>query len=135
LIVESTSRLNSDLMVHGNTVITPTINATGFTYGAQSYNISQSTTTYGLFFKPDGTRFYTSSRGTTRIYTYNVTDPWTLSGSSYVSNSSISLQTTEPRGIYIKPDGLKAYVVSAISPTTVFQYSLNEAWGNSCTSL
>ncbi len=133
LIVESTSRLNSDLMVHGNTVITPTINATGFTYGAQSYNISQSTTTYGLFFKPDGTRFYTSSRGTTRIYTYNVTDPWTLSGSSYVSNSSISLQTTEPRGIYIKPDGLKAYVVSAISPTTVFQYSLNEAWGNSFT--
>jgi hypothetical protein len=133
LTVESTSRLNSDLMVHGNTVVTPTINATGFTYGAQTYSISQSTSTHGLFFKPDGTRFYTLSRGTTRIYTYNVAEPWTLSGASYVSNSSISLQTTEPLGMYVKPDGLKAYVVSNTSPATVFQYSLNEAWGNSFT--
>ena len=133
LTVESTSRFNSDLMVHGNTIVTPTINATGFTYGAQSYSISQSTSTNGLFFKPDGTRFYTVSRGTTRIYTYNVAEPWTLSGASYVSNSSISLQTTFPLGIYIKPDGLKAYVVSNTSPATVFQYSLNETWGNSFT--
>ena len=134
LTVEGISRFNSDLMVYGNTIVTPTINTTGFALGSQSYSVtSQETTPSGLFFRPDGTRFYVVGVGSDRINVYNVTDPWVISGASYVSNTSVASQTLNPQGMYVKPDGLKAYVVSNTSPATIFQYSLNESWGNSFT--
>lgn len=134
LTAEGVVRLNSESYITGNTVITPSINTTGFTVTSESFSVaSRETGPSGLVFKPDGTRFYIVGRSSDRINVFDVQTPWIISGAAYVSNTNIVSETTEPTGLFIRPDGLKAYVVSNTSPTTVFQYSLNEAWGNSFT--
>ena len=46
-----------------------------------------------------------------------------------VANISIVSEESTPTGLYISPDGLKAFLVGS-SSDRVFEYELNEAWGN-----
>ena len=61
-------------------------------------------------------------------------DPWSISAISYDSKSFLlSSQDSEPRQIFIKPDGTKLYLAGGTN-TTIYQYSLSTAWDISTAS-
>ena len=68
------------------------------------------------------------------IYQYTLTNSWEVTSSSYASKSfSVSAEQNQPRGMYIKSDGLKMYVVGT-SGSKITEYSLSVAWDISTAS-
>jgi hypothetical protein len=96
----------------------------------------QNTFPTSLFFKPDGTRVYTAGQNSNRVVQWNLTTAWDVSsGDRYNANGyfNISSQETQINSVFLKPDGLKMYIVGN-SNNTVFQYSLSTAWDVSSAS-
>jgi sugar lactone lactonase YvrE len=82
----------------------------------------------GLFFKPDGTKFYIIGLTNTRVYQYSCATAWDVSTGSYDNKSfTVSLQEGLPTGLFFKSDGTKFYVTGS-STDTVYQYSCATAW-------
>jgi len=80
---------------------------------------------YGIFVKPDGTKFYTSSFYGS-IWQYSM-DAWDLSTAAYDNKSFNPDEITDPARFFFKPDGLKVYILDLLTDD-VFQYSLSPAW-------
>ena len=104
-------------------------------YDSVSFDVSsQDTFTYGLFFKPDGTKMYFAGLGADLVYQYSLSTAWDLSTASYDSVSfDVSSQETGPTGLFFKDDGTKMYVIG-FGNDSVFQYSLSTAWDVSTAS-
>lgn len=82
----------------------------------------------GLFFRPDGLKFYVVGQTNDTVYQYALTTPWDLSTASYESKSfSVSSQDNNPTGIFFRPNGLSMYVTGS-STDSVHQYTLSTAW-------
>jgi sugar lactone lactonase YvrE len=82
----------------------------------------------GIFFKPDGTKFYAVGSGNNTIYQYSCTTAWDVSTASYENKSfSVSVQEGATQGLFFKPDGTKFYIVGNINDN-VYQYSCATAW-------
>lgn len=95
---------------------------------------SQTTSPNGLFIKNDGTVLFLVDGGGDAILQYSFGTAWDLSTLSYDSVSfSVTSQEAAPRGIYVKPDGLKFYVLG-FSSDDVFQYSMSSEWDLSTAS-
>ena len=67
-----------------------------------------------IHFKPDGTRMYIVGRSVDEVNEYILSTPWSISTASFVSNFSISSEGANPRGLYIRDDGLKFWTCEAI---------------------
>jgi len=104
-------------------------------YDNKSFNVTtQDGTPVGLFFKPDGTKFYMIGISTDAIYQYSCSTAWDVSTASYDSKSfSVVTQENDSRGVFFKPDGTQFYVVG-VTNDTVFQYSCSTAWDISTAS-
>lgn len=82
-----------------------------------------------IFFKPDGTKFYTAEdNGTTSVIEHNLSTPWDLatasaSGSTY----DFSTQLNRATAIAFSPDGTRMYLTE-VSEGQVYQYTLSTAW-------
>ena len=88
----------------------------------------------GLFFKPDGTKFYAVGTSTDKVFQYSMTTAWDVSTASYESKEFlVSSQETSPFGLSFKTDGTKMYVLGMTS-RSVFQYTLSTAWDVSTAS-
>jgi len=88
----------------------------------------------GIFFKPDGTRFYITGYAGDDVNQYSLSSAWDLSTASYDSVTfSVSSQDASPSGVFFKPDGTKMYMVGFINDN-VHQYSLSSAWDLSTAS-
>ena len=88
----------------------------------------------GLFFKPDGTKFYVLGQLTDSIYQYSMSTAWDVSSASYDSVSfSVSSQAPTPKDLAFNNDGTKFYVLNNNSDA-VYQYSLSTAWDLSTAS-
>lgn len=99
------------------------INTAGHT---NSFSVAgQDTQMHGVFFKPDGTKFYTVGAVSGNAFQYTCSTPWNISTASYDS-VSFALGAT-PQDIWIKSDGTKFYVISA-STDTVRQYTMATPW-------
>jgi sugar lactone lactonase YvrE len=98
-------------------------------YAAKSFSVAgQETISLGLFFKPDGLKFYVVGQAGTRVYQYSCATAWDISTASYDSKSFlVSSQESSPAGVFFKSDGTKFYIVGA-AQNTVFQYSCATAW-------
>jgi len=97
-------------------------------YDTVSFLVNQDSAPRGLFFKPDGTAFYTVGSGTDRVYQYSLSTAWDMSTASYASKFiSVSSQEANPQEVFFKPDGTAFYVVG-LNNDTVYQYSLSTAW-------
>jgi sugar lactone lactonase YvrE len=95
----------------------------------QSFSVSaQQTTPTGLFFKPDGTKFYIGGESSS-IHEYSLGTAWDISTSSYVQNFSAA----RSKGVFFKPDGSKLYVVDEIGDK-INEYTLSTAWDVSTAS-
>ena len=81
-----------------------------------------------IFFKPDGTKMYIVGRQTgDAVYEYNLSTAWNVTTASYLQLFSVTTQSTDPMGLFFKPDGTKMYI-SGITADSVFEYDLSTAW-------
>jgi sugar lactone lactonase YvrE len=98
-------------------------------YDSKSFSIAtQETSPGGLFFKPDGTKFYIVGTNNDRIYQYSCSTAWDVSTASYDSKSfPVSTQDNAPQGLFFKPDGTKFYIIGTTGDA-VYQYSCSTAW-------
>lgn len=94
---------------------------------------SQEATPYGVYVKPDGTKFYIVGSSGDDVNEYNMSTPYDVSTGTYVQNFSVSAQDTVPTGIEFKPDGTKFYIVGDTG-NDINEYDLSTAWDISTAS-
>jgi DNA-binding beta-propeller fold protein YncE len=101
---------------------------------SQTFSVAgQETSPKGLFFKPDGTKFYVTGEGSDGVYEYDLTTAWDVSTASHNQTFSISTQSGNPSAIYIKADGTQMFILDR-SDNNVYEYSLSTAWDVSTAS-
>jgi DNA-binding beta-propeller fold protein YncE len=79
----------------------------------------------GIFFNPDGTKFFIPCRGSDYIYEYDLSSAYDISTASYnsVRINVVSVDNT-PEGVYFSPTGDKMFFAGA-GNDAVYQYSLS----------
>jgi sugar lactone lactonase YvrE len=104
-------------------------------YDSKSFSVNaQDTNTTGLFFKPDGTKFYIVGYSNDTVYQYSCSTAWDVNTASYDSKSfSVTAQENAPQALFFKSDGTKFYIVGTTN-RTVYQYSCSTAWDVSTAS-
>jgi len=104
-------------------------------YDSVSFSISsQEGGPAGLFFKPDGSKFYIVGFFNATVYQYSMSTSWDLSTASYDTKSfSVSTEEANPRDVSFKTDGTKMYI-TGISGDEINEYSLSTAWDVSTAS-
>ena len=95
-----------------------------------SYSGSAGTNVQGMFFKPDGTKFFLTDDQNNAVYAYSMSPAWDLSNASYDSvNFSVSSQSTNTNGVVFNSDGSKFFIVGNVGGTaTVYQYNMSTNW-------
>ncbi|GAJ11326.1 unnamed protein product, partial [marine sediment metagenome] len=84
----------------------------------------QDTNTYGVFFKPDGTKMYIMGNTNDTVYQYSLSTAWDVSTADYDTKLKyVGTQDLTPTDVFFKPDGTKMYIVGNYYDT-VHQYSL-----------
>ena len=91
----------------------------------------QTSTPYGIYVKPDGTKFYIAGSG--YIWEYSMSTAYDVSTATYVQNFSITAQESSITGVEFKTDGTKMYVIGT-SGDDVNEYDLSTAWDISTAS-
>tara|TARA_R110000772_G_scaffold75358_2_gene163617 strand:- start:842 stop:2461 length:1620 start_codon:yes stop_codon:yes gene_type:complete len=100
----------------------------------QTFSVAaQDTNPAGVSFRPDGLKMYVLGYGNDRVYEYNLSTAWNVSTASFVQFFSVGAQDGAPFGFFLRPDGLKMYVVGLIN-ASVFEYDLSTAWDISTAS-
>lgn len=92
-------------------------------YTGNSFALSSTTVNSGIFFKPDGTKFYVSTTSD-GIDQYDLTTAWDISTASF-SNSISSSSTFH--GVFLKSDGTRVYA-AVQNLDVVYQWNLSTAW-------
>lgn len=90
---------------------------------------SQQSSAFGLFFKPDGTKFYIIGFGNSagEIHQYGLSTTWDVDTASYDSVVvDISSETTLPVSLVFKEDGTRFFIFSF--DEVARQYDLSIAW-------
>jgi sugar lactone lactonase YvrE len=98
-------------------------------YDSKSFSVNaQETVPQGLFFKPDGTKFYIVGSTGDAVYQYSCSTAWDVSTASYDSKSfSVATQEVSPTGLVFKSDGTTFYIIGN-GADYVYQYSCSTAW-------
>ncbi|MDC1523980.1 hypothetical protein N8468_04640 [Planktomarina temperata] len=81
----------------------------------QTFNATTSgniTYAQGVFLKPDGTKMYISGDNSV-VDQYDLSTAWDMSTASFVD--SLTTSFNQPRSMYIKSDGTRAYILSQIT--------------------
>lgn len=82
----------------------------------------------GLSISPDGTKLFVLGSSADTIYSYTFSTAWNVTTLVYDNVSfSVATQEATPLGLYVKPDGLKFWVVGSTNDT-VYEYALGTAW-------
>lgn len=108
--------------------ITANPDITTATYDSKTLSIAtQSASTLGMFFKPDGTEVYFSDFGSDQIDQYSLSTAWDISTATYTSTVSVVSEDATAYGVFLKDDGTKMYMLGRASGA-IYQYSLSTAW-------
>ena len=90
----------------------------------QSFSVSgQESSPQAVSFKSDGTKMYVMGRSGDDVNEYSLSTAWDISTASYTQVFSVAVQDTEPRGLFLKPDGSAMYVSGYIG-VDVNQYTI-----------
>ena len=86
----------------------------------------------GIFFKSDGTKFFTSDINSDSIESYTMSVAWDVTTGTVNAGEAfdISGATTNPYDIFMSTDGLKMYVIDNTSDN-ILQYTLGTAYNPS----
>ena len=79
----------------------------------------------GMYWKPDGTKFWTADRGNNRIREYSVSTAHDITTASFTN--SISSSNSGATDIHWKPDGTKFWE-SDRDTNTVYEWEVSTAW-------
>lgn len=102
---------------------------------SQSFSVSaQDDSPHGIFVKPDGAKMYVAGSTGDAIHEYAMSTSWDVSSASFTQSFSTSAQSTNPRGLFFKPDGTKMYVADYFAADAIFEYTLSTAWDVSSAS-
>ncbi len=94
----------------------------------QSFSISaQDTNPAGIFFKPDGLKMYMVGESNDRIFEYDLSIAWDITSAVFLQSFLTTGQSSNPIGLFIKPDGLQVFIVDAANEN-MFNYTLSIAW-------
>jgi hypothetical protein len=80
----------------------------------------------GIFFKPDGTRFYIIGTGADRVYAYDMSIAWDIKTAIIAEDFSVSVESA-PSDLFFKDDGTVLYVLGTTTDL-VRQFSLPTPW-------
>lgn len=91
----------------------------------------------GIYFKPDGTRFYVITND--NLKQYSLSTAWDISGGVTFEHELTDLMTQEATGIEFKPDGTRFYYTSQTGDNgseehKIGEYHLSTAWDISTAS-
>jgi DNA-binding beta-propeller fold protein YncE len=95
--------------------------------------VTQDDDVTGLYFKPDGTKFYICGNENDTVYEYDLSTAWDVSTASYSQGFSVTAQEIVPEGVFFKPDGTKMFIVGSAGDG-VDEYDLSTAWDVSTAS-
>jgi len=87
----------------------------------------------GIFFKPDGTKFYICETGASkRVHQYGMTTAWDVSTATYDSKFKA---ITDPlaTGVFLKSDGTKMFILGN-NNDLIYYFTLSVAWDVSTAS-
>ena len=76
-------------------------------------------------FRNNGTKMFIIYGNTIAINEYSLASAWTVSGASFTQSFDVSNQFVSPTGLFIRSDGLKAFVGGN---ARVAEYTLTSAW-------
>lgn len=106
----------------------------GLTYDNVSFSVaSQEANPFGLFFKPDGTKFYVVGPTSDRVFQYSMTVAWDLSTASYDSVNYNFTTNGATSSLAIKPDGTTFFLLD-YALDRVIQHSMSTPWDMSSAS-
>lgn len=80
-----------------------------------------------LFFKSDGTSFTVLSDTTGLLKYYTLSTAWDITTAAYVSEKDISANSDDTSGMYVKPDGLRIFIVNN-GTDAIQEYSITTAY-------
>jgi len=91
---------------------------------SSSFSVSsQETAPQGLFFHPDGDKFWITGNSD-KVWQYSLSTAWDVSTASYSSlNFSTTGQMGIPVGVEFKSDGTKMYLIDNQSSQYIYQYT------------
>lgn len=90
----------------------------------QNFSISARTSgVSGVFFKPDGTKMYTSGGSGADVDEYNLSTAWDISTASYVQQFVAQGQVKSLTGLHFKEDGSQLYLIGS-NVDAVWAYDL-----------
>jgi hypothetical protein len=113
--------------IDGPSLSSPSENINLWYYDGLDFSVaSQETNPTGIFFKPDGTRFYITGTTGDDITEYSMSTPWDISTAIFVQES-VDLGEATPQELFFRPDGEKVYVVGSTGDT-VREFNLTVAW-------
>ncbi|KKK90699.1 hypothetical protein LCGC14_2720390, partial [marine sediment metagenome] len=84
---------------------------------------TEETAPQGIFFKPDGTKFYVIGGQNTEINEYDLSSPWNIVSASFNQLINIVDQDALPTGIFFRPNGEKMYITGTLNDD-VYEYDL-----------
>lgn len=90
----------------------------------------------GLWFKPDGTKFYVLDKTNAQLLAYSLSTAWDASTSSYSASYTFTVyigtgSAVQPRNMWFNSDGTSLYV---IHESGIGEFSLSTAWDITTTS-
>lgn len=80
-----------------------------------------------IYFKPDGTKFYVLNSTEEKVTEFNLSTAWDIRTISLSHILDIGDQETGSKGMYIRKDGLKLYVIGTTGDD-ISEYTLSSAW-------
>ena len=98
-------------------------------YASKSFSVtSQESAPTGMWFKPDGTKFYITGTTGDDVNEYNLGTAWDISTASFLQ-VSISVATYEsgPEGLCFSADGTKMWIVGT-TYNRITEFSLSTPW-------
>lgn len=92
---------------------------------------SQSQSPYGLFFKSDGTEFFTIDRTQQYVFQYSLSTAYNVTTASFsyptTKKFDVSSQEATPDSVSFKSDGTKMYIAGTTGDD-INEYDLSTAW-------
>jgi hypothetical protein len=100
-------------------------------YNSNFYTTSMTNAPIDLYFKPDGTKMYTTEAN--YVYEYDLSTAWDVTTASFVNKSSAFSTlggATNAQGFFLKDDGTELYQAAG-STGVIYVYALTTAWDTS----
>ena len=123
---------NTNLVYQYTATVPWNVASVGFT---TSYDAtSQDTDLTGISIIGVGTTMYLCGDSSNTIYQYSLSTPWNVSTASLTTSFGVGANDLTPRGVYVKDDGAKMFVVGDTNDR-VYEYSLSTPGNVSTASL